>query len=241
MYRLRKLARRNRAALLTVALLSFALVCTILVLAISNIMVIQEKNEKTKLLGEKDEALKNESIARNDSDVAKKELEVNLYLRTIALAERHLSAGSPGLAERLLDSDLCPPAMRGWEWQYLKGLGRGNAVMAKTKSLFFNLAQSVDGQWLAAGGNDGTVTLINTQTGKVRTFPAHRGRTSGLGFSLDGLGLWSSGEDGIVRSWKLRGDDQPPEPGLKIDNGSEINSLAMLEGSELTASQSLSL
>jgi hypothetical protein len=40
------------------------------------------------------------------------------YAQTLSLAERYLAAGSPSLAEEVLDAS--PPRRRDWEWSYLK-------------------------------------------------------------------------------------------------------------------------
>src|SRR5262245_40869143 len=50
------------------------------------------------------------------------ELTRSLYFRTIAGAAAELAANNVTLAEHLLESPDCAPALRGWEWHYLKRL-----------------------------------------------------------------------------------------------------------------------
>jgi WD40 repeat protein/serine/threonine protein kinase len=132
---------------------------------------------------------------------SRKKLELQHYYQTLALAERHHSAGSLGLAERLLDSASCPVNLRGWEWHYLKGLCRGTSPLLKTESILFSLALSANGNLLAAGGNDGSITIWDTQTWRPLVIHAHNGRVSGLAFSADGKRLWSGGDDGAANQW----------------------------------------
>jgi WD40 repeat protein/serine/threonine protein kinase len=231
-YRLRKFARRNKGAMTTAALLTGALVITVVGLAISNLLVINERNQKTQALGDREMALGNERAARSDLEKANVDLEINLYHQTVALAERHLSAGSTGLAERLLNSQQCPPAMRGWEWHYLKGLCRGSVPTLRAQSILFCLALSRDGHRLAAGGNDGSVTFWDTHTWQARRFDAHRGRVSGLAFSDEGRRLWSAGSDGAAHLWDASTGQRLTSLGGGRD---EINDLALSPNGRLVA------
>src|SRR5262249_22008235 len=105
-YRFRKLARRNKGAFLTSAVVAVAmllgvgsLVSAVLVLAGSNAQVKEEKQQ---------------------TDAALEREQETTYLQRTALAGRELAAGNIGHAEELLAE--CPEHMRGWEWHYLKRL-----------------------------------------------------------------------------------------------------------------------
>jgi WD40 repeat protein len=231
-YRLKKFARRNKGALTAAALLTGALVMGVVGLAISNLLVINERNQKTQALEDREIALGNERAARTDVEEAKKELEINLYHQTVALAERHHSAGSIGLAEQLLNSELCPPTMRGWEWHYLKGLCRGSVPTLRAESILFSLALSRYGNRVAAGGNDGSVTLWDTHTWQSRRFGAHAGRVSGLAFSGDGGRLWSAGADGSAHLWDASSGQRLTSLG---GGGEGINYMALSPDGRLVA------
>jgi WD40 repeat protein len=60
---------------------------------------------------------------------------------------------------------------------------------------------SPDGQTIAAGSPDGTVTLWNRERQELETIKAHQGKVNSVTFSQDGQTLVSGGEDGIVRFW----------------------------------------
>jgi WD40 repeat protein/serine/threonine protein kinase len=182
-YRVRKFARRNKGPLLAVALVLLALVGGIVGTSLG---LVQAER------------------ARQDETAARDKLQVNLYYQTMALAEREHSAGNIGRAEQLLDSDLCPPALRGWEWQYLKGLSRGNAPLFRGQSVLFSLALAPDASRVAAGGSDGSITVWDTRTGQARVYQGHAAIVWGLVFCLDGQRLWSGGEDGVIHLWDLR-------------------------------------
>jgi serine/threonine protein kinase/Flp pilus assembly protein TadD len=71
-YRLRKFARRNRAALMTAALLTFALILTVVVLAVSNVLI---GKEQARTEGQRDRAEKAHKLAEDRADEIQQGLE----------------------------------------------------------------------------------------------------------------------------------------------------------------------
>src|SRR5262249_27977028 len=71
-YRLRKFARRNKSTLATAAVLTIALISTIVILAVSNVLVGLERDDKTQALKDKEKALLNESAALVTAKVQEK-------------------------------------------------------------------------------------------------------------------------------------------------------------------------
>ncbi len=111
-YRLRKFARRNRAALTTLVFVAGALLTTVVALVISNRSISREKEEKSKALQEKsgalvakDEALKEKSealaakeAALKAANASRQEAEANLTLILAALDEVYVTEAENRLA-----------------------------------------------------------------------------------------------------------------------------------------------
>jgi WD40 repeat protein/serine/threonine protein kinase len=202
-YRFRKFARRHKGVLAAVALVTAALVLTVVVLAISNARVTTERDQKARALEDKDKALIQERAARDEAERAKKETELSLYLQTLARAQREREAGNVGLAESLLD-DARFSQYRGWEWHYLKRLLYGSPSPLRHSSAMSGLALSSDGRLLAAGGNDGNVKLWDARTWEeVRTFHAHDQHIHRVAFAPGGRILATASSDGTVKIWDV--------------------------------------
>ena len=61
-----------------------------------------------------------------------------------------------------------------------------------------------EGRWIASGGEDSTVKVWDSRTGKlVRSFRGHRGLVSSVAFSPDGRRLVSGSRDHTVKVWDL--------------------------------------
>jgi TPR repeat protein len=86
-YRLRKLARRNKGALVTAGLLASALVLTIAVLTVSNVLVVQERDEKDLALKQKSAALNQAKANQEAADHQRYRAEENAKLATTVLDE----------------------------------------------------------------------------------------------------------------------------------------------------------
>src|SRR5262249_8957723 len=94
LYRLRKVARRKKGLITAATAIGVALLVAVPTLVVSSVLVLQ----------------------------AKKDLERELYLHGIALADRELPNLGPGRALKILDE--CPKVLRDWEWHCLKRLCR---------------------------------------------------------------------------------------------------------------------
>ncbi len=134
---------------------------------------------------------------------AKKVLETHLYDHRIALAHREVSADNLGRAQQLLEE--CGPDLRQWEWYYLKRLCQVEPkILRGNRKGIYSIAFSPDGRRLAVANEDGTIGLLDVQTGaELLTLPGHTQRAFSVAYHPDGKHLASAGADRTVRVWDL--------------------------------------
>jgi WD40 repeat protein len=206
-YRLRKLARRHKAALVTAMVMAAAalvamvsLVSAVTVLAASNAEVKEEQEQTKKALQGEKEA--NENLLKALAGEQR-----SLSFQRIALAERELAANNIGRAEELLTE--CPESLRGWEWHYLKRRAQEPPqVIRVTKNWVLDVAYSPDGRYLATASMDalfqGEVKLWDAATGKeaqpLRGFGVS---ARSLAFSPDGTRLAAGCLNNTVTLWDV--------------------------------------
>jgi WD40 repeat protein/serine/threonine protein kinase len=118
-----------------------------------------------------------------------------LYQNRVIFAERALNDNTPDRAEELLDE--CPPALRGWEWNYLKRQCHTDLLTIPThQGECRSIAISPDGRLIATSGTrGGSVMLWRAESGEVlRTLSGHiTGETVWCAFSPDGARIASVG------------------------------------------------
>jgi WD40 repeat protein len=134
-----------------------------------------------------------------------------LYAQTLAQAQLEWAAGDVARMTRLLEG--CPPAVRQWEWHYLRRLADGAALTFHGhRSPVTALAWAPDGRRGASGGEGGTVHVWDADTGQIFfSLHGHRGGVGALAFTPDGKFL-------ITANGKFHGG----ATGVKVVEPSEV-------------------
>jgi WD40 repeat protein/serine/threonine protein kinase len=195
LYRFRKFARRNKAAVVVATVVCSALVLMMAGLGVSTVLITREQRVTKN-------ALHAETLAKADLEQTLERERRDSYFHRITLAHRELSADNLGGALQLLGE--CPEDLRDWEWYYLMRLCRVEPVVLRDKTEIYSVAFSPDGERLASAGGNGLVKIWNSRTGQViQTLTAHSGFVCSVAFHPDGKHLASIGADEQVKVWDL--------------------------------------
>jgi WD40 repeat protein/serine/threonine protein kinase len=188
-YRFRKLARRNRRALVMVSVLALAALVGVGALAASTVLVWKANKD---LMG---------SLDRERRAVDRERREA--YFQRITVAHRELSIDNLAAALRALRE--CPEDLRGWEWYYLMRLCKVDPRIIRDKTEVNGVAFSPDGDRLASAGGDGAVRIWNSRTGEVIQVlkNAHADSVVSVAFHPYGNHVASAGADRMVKVWDL--------------------------------------
>jgi WD40 repeat protein/serine/threonine protein kinase len=174
LYRLRKLARRHRGALISVSAVALAALLAVATLAVSTGLVWR----------------------------ANQELRTEVYFQRITVAHRELSTDNLDATLRALRE--CPEDLRGWEWYYLMRLCKVEPLVLRDSTEVHGVAFSLNGERIASAGNDGKIKIWDSRTRQiVQEFTAHDKAARSVAFHPDGRHLASTGADGWAKVWDL--------------------------------------
>ena len=221
-YRFRKVAHRNKAALIVAGLIALAMFGAVGVLAVSNVLITHEKNQKEaallkarasakdatdqKVLADQQRsiAVANMGVAREQTGLARR----HLYVAHMNLAQQAWEQSNVGRLRSLLGRQRPEPGqedLRGFEWYYWWRLAHGyRADLHVSDAPVKTVAYSPDGATLATGSIDGVVRLFDAGTGRLKAeLPGHTGFVWSVAFSPDGTTLASGSWDRTVRLWEV--------------------------------------
>jgi WD40 repeat protein len=134
-----------------------------------------------------------------------------LHNVNMVMTQRAHDDGDMSLFRRLLDEQRQSPLgadRRNFEWYYWARRDRASSIVWKQPVWVPATAFSPDGEWLAAGSTDGSITLRNVKSGVLRTTLKAAGPIFTVAFSPDGrlcggasgahLEIWNT-TDGALR------------------------------------------
>jgi WD40 repeat protein len=153
--------------------------------------------------------------ARTVATQSQRRSEWAAYVSQIALSQREWELGNSPSAHEILAST--PESLRGWEFEYLKGLySRDQRWAVETRSGVGALAVSPDRKQVAAGTGAGLV-FLDVLTGARLAEVANNAPINCLAFSPDGAvvltgdGAYLSTKPGLIRVWDAKAPSKPKD------------------------------
>lgn len=213
LYRLRKLARRNRGALTTGVLILAALLSGTALATWQAVEANRARNHADVLLEESQQARNQANQERYRAEESAEEARWYQYAGEVQLAMRAWQRNDVRQMNEFLARHF--PAthendLRGFEWHFLsRHSDLRSREISRSDSAYHIVRLSPDGTRIAVAGADGQIRLLSSQTFETeQTIDTGQTEVNGLDFASDGSMLASGGDNGAVVLWNARTGDE---------------------------------
>ena len=214
-YRLGKFARKHRAALATAAAFASVLVVATAISTWQAVRAAKAKNEAVRAYAAEVEQRRQAQGLRGIAEQKSREslaqaklLERQLYINSVALAQRENLANNVGYAEQLLDR--CPRPLRGWEWRFVNRSNHRELFSVGTRprpEIIRAVFNPGEDRVACCGGND--VWIYDLASGRqLHHLKGHEKEVLAVAWSPDGATIASGGMDKTIRLWNPTTGDQ---------------------------------
>jgi len=185
-YRVHKFVRKYKGPVATAVAIA-----TLIIMSLFIITAMYLRSEKLK---------KETVIAKIDVEKSRDEIERQLYNHCMALADAS-KVYNVKYARQLLD--LCPPALRRWEWAWLNShLDQSVQTLSGHPGMVNSVSFGLDAERIASGGDDKTVKIWDAKSGQlIRTMYGHQKEVESVSFSPDGKRIVSGSLDTQIILW----------------------------------------
>lgn len=202
-----RLLRRHPKLTAGVAIVFVSLATTATVLWYAKHITDLQSRELIRLAAERDTAYRQEKQHAEIAESQRAATEKLLYLDRINRAGEAVSRGDFPSADRLLrqirEHEPFHPA--GFAASFLERRTRvPHRLLAKFPQPIYAFDWSSDGRMLAAAGKDARVHLLSYPEGTlIRSWETGQKETNGILFTANDRELWTTGDDGTLRSWDV--------------------------------------
>lgn len=237
-YYLRKFAQRHRTAALTALALASSILLGAIVATAGWLQAVHERNkqkavnlELKQTQGELATRIEEAQEARTRAEDERQRIRELAYASDMNGAYQALQLNDLGRARVLLERHLPDREdedLRGWEWRALWKMSQTGAIAMFGDGAWgiWRISVSPDGKWIATGEMNGGVRIWDARRRELACSLSESSMAQyGLvAFSPDGLRLYGTAEQGVVKCWSVPSFQ---ETNVEFLHGSRVRGLAV--------------